>query len=149
MPEVEVPRIEKVVAYIVRDERIAVFIHADDADPVRESGLQVPAGTCEPGEEPADAVLREAREESGLAELRIVRYLGDEWYDMRPLAFAVHHRHFFHLAADGPVIDEWLQVERDGGSGPPRPFQFSWLPIREGHVLAAGHGALLGRLTDP
>jgi 8-oxo-dGTP pyrophosphatase MutT (NUDIX family) len=148
MPVVEVPYIEKVVAYVVRDDCIAAFIHDDDADPVRESGLQVPAGTCEPGEEPAEAVLREAREESGLTGLRVVRYLGEAVYDMRPYANAVHHRRFFHLAAPGPVPDEWRHVERDGGPGQPRPFRFCWLPIRQGHVLAAGHGALLGALAE-
>jgi 8-oxo-dGTP diphosphatase len=147
MPEVEVPCIDKVVAYVVRDDCIAVFIHEDDADPVRASGLQVPAGTCEPGEEPAEAVLREAWEESGLAGLRIVRHLGSSVYDMRPYADAVHHRRFFHLAPTGPVPDEWRHVERDGGLGQPRPFRFCWLPIRQGHVLDAGLGALLGQLA--
>jgi NUDIX domain len=47
-------------------------------------------------------VLREAEEETGLAALRIVRYLGEADYDMRPYTNAVHHRHFFHLAVDGP-----------------------------------------------
>ena len=36
----------------------------------------MPAGTIEPHELPADAVLREAGEETGLAGLRIVNYLG-------------------------------------------------------------------------
>jgi 8-oxo-dGTP diphosphatase len=147
MPKVDVPSIEKVVAYVVRDGRIAVFVHEDDADPW-QSGLQVPAGTCESRENPSEAVLREGREESGLEGLRIVRYLGDADYDMRPYAKAVHHRHFFQLALDGPVPEEWRHLEQHSGAAEPVAFCFFWLPIRQAHVLAAGQGALLARLTD-
>jgi 8-oxo-dGTP pyrophosphatase MutT (NUDIX family) len=147
VPDYEIPRSEKVVAYIVRGDTVAVFLHESDANPVRESGLQVPAGTCDGGEKPEHAVLREAYEETGLMGLEIVRYLGEADYDMRPYAEVVHHRHFFHLAASGPVVDEWRHVERDGGTGEPRPFLFSWLPIAQAHVLAAGLGAMLGRIN--
>jgi 8-oxo-dGTP diphosphatase len=91
-----IPRSEKVVAYIVRGGRVAVFLHEGEANPARQSGLQVPAGTCEAGETPECAVLREAFEETGLTGLRIVRHLGEADYDMRPYADAMHHRHFFH-----------------------------------------------------
>lgn len=40
------------------------------------AGVQFPAGTVEPGEFPEQAVLREVAEETGLTEVRIVRYLG-------------------------------------------------------------------------
>jgi hypothetical protein len=79
--------------------------------------------------------------------LRIVRHLGEADYDMRPYADAVHHRHFFQLAVDGPVVEEWRHVERNGGTGPPKPFLFSWLQIAQAHVLAAGLGAMLGRIA--
>ncbi len=144
----QVPTIDKVVAYIVRDERLAVFLHEGDFDPVKESGLQVPAGSCEPGEVPAEAVLREAWEESGLDALRVVRYLGDTHYDMRPYANATHHRRFFHLAVDGPVGEEWSHVELHARTDKAPVFQFFWMPLRQAHVLAAGQGALLGSLSD-
>jgi 8-oxo-dGTP pyrophosphatase MutT (NUDIX family) len=127
----------------------AVFVHESDADPLRESGLQVPSGTCEVGATVEDAVLREAYEETGLMGLQIVRHLGEADYDMRPYTDVVHHRHFFHLAVDGPVLEEWRHVERDGGTGEPRPFLFSWLPIARAHVLAAGLGAMLGSIKVP
>jgi 8-oxo-dGTP pyrophosphatase MutT (NUDIX family) len=139
---------EKVVAYVVRDGHVAVFVHEDDGNPLFESGLQVPAGSVEQGESPEQAVLREVVEETGLTGVRVVRYLGAADYDMRPYADAVHHRHFFHLAVDGSVADEWRHIERGSGNDTPRPFRFSWLPIARGHVLAAGFGALLGRLED-
>ncbi|MBU1880260.1 MAG: NUDIX domain-containing protein, partial [Chloroflexi bacterium] len=44
------------------------------------AGVQVPAGTVEDGETPAQAALREAAEETGLAlsDLSTGRYLGSE-----------------------------------------------------------------------
>lgn len=65
--------IEKVSALIIRPaERgpeILVFDHS-------RAGLQLPAGTVELGEEPDEAVIREAREETGLKNISIVEKLG-------------------------------------------------------------------------
>lgn len=141
-------RIEKVVAYIVRGGDLLVFVHENDDNPVDQSGLQVPAGTCHAGEAPAEAVLREAFEETGLVGLRVLRYLGDADYDVRPRDNAIHHRHFFHLTAAEPVPEQWSHVERDEGAGEPRPFRCYWLPLDCAHVLSAGLGALIGRLFD-
>ena len=139
-------KVEKVVAYIVRGRQLLVFIHEEDRNPVDESGLQVPAGTCEPDERPEVAILREAHEETGLDNLRIVKYLGDTDYDLRPYADKIQHRHFFQLAVETPVPDQWVHIETSGGKGPGHPFKFYWLPIERGHALAGGQGALLGKV---
>lgn len=138
----------KVVAYIVREDRLLVFTHADDASP-HESGLQVPAGSVRPRELPEDAVLREAHEETGLDGLRIERFLGVAEYDARPYADAVYVRHFFHLSVGGAEPPErWIGWELGDGSGEPIRFELFWFPLRKAHGLAAGQGALLGRLFD-
>ncbi|MEO5680517.1 MAG: NUDIX domain-containing protein [Acidimicrobiales bacterium] len=129
---------EKVVAYIARGDEVLVFLHVDDRDPVLESGLQVPAGTVEPGEEPSAAVLREAAEETGLDGLEMVRSLGSDeprWPGAPP-----QRRHFFQLSvADAP--EAWEHVERDGGGGPARPFRLFWMSIGQAApLLAAGQG---------
>jgi 8-oxo-dGTP pyrophosphatase MutT (NUDIX family) len=71
--------LRKVTAFITRgsgaDGGLLVFRHT-------ASGVQVPAGTVEPGESFEDAVLREALEETGLADLKIVRFLGVRPYDL-------------------------------------------------------------------
>lgn len=66
--------IDKVTAFITRDpgddtsrRELLVFDHSNPL-----AGTQLPAGTVEPGENPADAVLREAREETGLEGLILV-----------------------------------------------------------------------------
>ena len=141
-------RPQKVVAYIVQDDQLLVFTHADD-ERLDESGIQVPAGTVREGELPLDAVVREATEETGLRQLRVERYLGSAEWDMRPYADAVHVRHFFHLSLHGVAPpDRWFSEERGDGDGPPTRFELYWLPLARAHVLAAGQSALLGRLFD-
>ena len=133
------------IAYIVRGDALVAFLHENDADPVFESGLQVPAGTVQDGEDLADAVLREAFEETGLSGLRIVRYLGHDeitWPGSDPQL-----RHFFHLEADA-APDEWRHVERDEGDGLPRPFRLFWLPRASAPLLVAAQGVFVSRIDD-
>ncbi|WP_422733890.1 NUDIX hydrolase [Micromonospora sp. WMMD558] len=140
-------RPQKVVAYIVHEEQLLVFVHADKQ--FDQSGLQDPAGTVHDGELPEQAVLREAFEETGLHGLRVERYLGAAEWDVRPYADAVHVRHFFHLAVEGAkVLDRWITEEHGDGDSEPIRFELYWLPLAQGHVLAAGQSALLGRLFD-
>ncbi|MFG1849684.1 NUDIX domain-containing protein [Micromonospora carbonacea] len=93
------------------------------------------------------AVLREAFEETALHGLRIERYLGVAEWDVRPYADAVHVRRFFHLSVEGAEVpDRWIAMER--GDSEPIRFELYWLPLAQGHVLAAGQSALLSRLFD-
>lgn len=85
----------KVVGYVVHGDRLLVFTH--DGVPLDVAGVQVPAGTIERGEMPADAVVREVQEETGLP-ARVVRSLGTQRYDVWPSKPEVHERHFFQLA---------------------------------------------------
>lgn len=72
MPE---PVLEKVTAFATRGSggstELLVFAHPT-------AGVQLPAGTVEIGEAPEIAVLRELREESGLADVALVGALGVE-----------------------------------------------------------------------
>jgi 8-oxo-dGTP pyrophosphatase MutT (NUDIX family) len=139
------PRKEKVVCYIVRDGRLLVFKHLDE--PWDESGLQVPAGSIQPGESPEVAAIREASEETGLTALRLVRKVGESQYDMAPYRPETHHRHVFHLEVDEPTPDRWVSTEDDPGDGSgPKRFECYWIPLTQGHALAGGQGALLGNL---
>lgn len=65
--------LEKVTAFVVRlGERghdLLLFNHPT-------ASIQLPAGTVEPGESPAAAALREAREETGLTDLVLQQALG-------------------------------------------------------------------------
>jgi 8-oxo-dGTP diphosphatase len=141
-------RPQKAVAYIVREGRLLVFVHADDKR-FDESGVQVPAGTVREGELPEQAVMREAFEETDLPGLRIERYLGAGEYDVRPYSDAIHVRHYFHLTTDAVEVPEhWIAYERGDGDSEPIRFRLYWIPLSQAHVVAAGQAAFLGRLFD-
>ena len=71
----------KVTAFVTRESEqgceLALFEHP-------YAGIQIPAGTVEEGETPAQAVMREAQEETGLEHLSIRRYLDRREYILGP-----------------------------------------------------------------
>lgn len=137
----------KALAYVVREARLLVLRHIDYS--YEEVGIQVPAGTIRDGEPPEEAVVREAREETGLTDFRIVRKLGMTEYDMSPYRFEVQHRHVFHLELLQGTPERWESREEHDGEQPPTRFECFWIPLQAAHVLQSGQGALLGRLHEP
>jgi ribosomal protein S18 acetylase RimI-like enzyme/ADP-ribose pyrophosphatase YjhB (NUDIX family) len=137
--------VPKVVAYVVRNKQLLVFTH-DDV-PIEIAGVKVPAGTIEPGEDPADAVVREVKEETGL-ETRVIGDLGVEQYDVWPSKSELHERHFFLLEPVSEVVPQrWTAgEEHPGDGGPRRSWTCWWIPLEQAHVLCAGFGAKLGAL---
>ena len=131
-------------AYVVRDGRVAVFDHPDP-----DAGVQVPGGGVEAGETPEDAVVREAREESGL-ECEVVAHLGvtqrQAWFpDGDTISIT---RHYFHLRPFGPAEERWTWIERHSSDGSgPLEFVFRWLPLGEAaEALDFGFGEKLSAL---
>jgi ADP-ribose pyrophosphatase YjhB (NUDIX family) len=141
--------IEKVAAYITWANRLLVFRqpHAPEA------GVQVPAGTVEDGELLEAAVLREAQEETGLKELTIVSYLGQQEYQMRdaherPLLV---RRHFFHLRLSGEAPERWqhLEMTPSGGVEDPILFELWWVAYpEEVPPLAGQQSQFLNSITQ-
>ncbi|RIH81801.1 RNA pyrophosphohydrolase [Calidithermus terrae] len=138
---------ERVVCYVTRGRReLLVFGHDD---PGLEPGWQVVAGGVEPDEDPAEAAVREAWEESGLR-LQGPVYLGTREY--RPAleharARRVERQHFFWLEAPPHAPDAWdhrvLNGEEDSG----RVYRHRFMPI-EDLELAEELGELLPRLKE-
>ncbi|MEV4417869.1 NUDIX domain-containing protein [Catellatospora sp. NPDC049609] len=139
----EKPVRQKVLCYIVRDGRLLVFRHVDYS--WEEVGIQVPAGSVQPGETPEQAALREAAEETGLGTVKLVGKLGETTYDSTPYRYELHHRHVFHLTVTEDTPERWFSSEDDHGDAPIR-FECFWIPLAQAHVLQAGQGALLWRL---
>lgn len=137
----------KVFAYITQGDRLLVFTHTD----FPEAGIQVPAGTVEPGEPPDAAVMREAVEESGLTGLVLDAFLGDHRRDMSDFGMdEIHHRFFYHLRCVEPAPETWRHDETDphGLPGhPPIHFDFRWVRLPdELPPLIAGHDQMIDRL---
>ena len=138
-------KVKKVVAYITLGERLLVFTQRD----YPQAGVQVPAGTVEAGEAIEDAVLREAQEETGLKNLRLVKYLGARDFDAAESAKPgeVHERHFFHLQAANPAPEKWRHWEMtpSGDDKTPVAFDLRWVD-KDAAELFYDFGALLGKI---
>ena len=135
-------RVAKAVAYVVADGRLLVLTHRDV--PLTVTGVQVPAGTVRDGETPAQAVLREVREETGFGCYEIHRALGLVEYPIS--RDETHLRHYFHLVPTAPLPESWEAAERHDGEREPTAFDLFWIPLAQGHVLAAGLGARLAHV---
>ncbi|MCX6043650.1 MAG: NUDIX domain-containing protein [Chloroflexi bacterium] len=132
----------KVFAYITRGEQLLVFRHPY----APEAGIQVPAGTVEPDEALDVAVLREAFEETGLANLQLMGLLGEQVRVMADFGRdEIHHRHFYHLfcADETPITWRHVETNPSDGSGE-HVFEFFWVSLPDGvPALIADHGKLL------
>jgi 8-oxo-dGTP pyrophosphatase MutT (NUDIX family) len=115
---------------------LLVFAHRDLA----EAGIQVPAGTVEPGEPPEAAACREVREESGLSsqQVRLVRKLAEapepEWDQTR-------HVYLFEVC--GPLPDRWSHRVTGRGEDAGFVFDYYWLPATPALDLAGGQHRFL------
>ncbi len=138
--------VEKVVAYITHRGRLLVFRHTH----VPEAGIQVPAGTIEPGEDPAVAVLREAEEESGLSQFSTPRLLGQDVQDLAEFGKqGIARRWFFHLEAHGDLPERWVHEERHPSEGPEAVIEFElyWAPLAAVPALTGRQDAFLHQIN--
>jgi 8-oxo-dGTP pyrophosphatase MutT (NUDIX family) len=137
---------EKVIAYITQGNKLLVFRHTA----YLEAGIQVPAGTTNPGEQPGQAVLREAYEETGLEDLQLRAFLGVQEFDLTPFGRAeVQRRYFFHLEYHDQAPATWHHFENYPSEGDTEPIEFElfWVAF-SGDVpeLFGDQGAMLTRL---
>lgn len=135
----------KSYAYIVHDHHLLVFEHTQ----FPEAGIQVPGGSVELGEDPVDAVIREAMEETGLKSIRVVRPLGKVTRDLGDFGLVgLQERYYFHLTVDSFPGDEWLGYEMSPSDGSPGPieFRFYWVPFDQIPSLSGGQDEMIDRL---
>jgi 8-oxo-dGTP pyrophosphatase MutT (NUDIX family) len=121
----------KVMAYITHGTRLLVFREPDFPD----AGIQVPGGSVSPAEPLDTAVMREAREETGLESLQLEAFLGETRHDFSPRGrFEIHHRHYFHLTVSGHVQETWHHHETDPSEGVHDSilFELFWVELPDG-----------------
>ena len=132
-------------AYITSGSRLLLFTQPGTP----EAGIQVPAGTIGPGEKPEDAVMREAKEETGLSGLRFERFLDQDTRDMRDCGSdELQHRWFFHLSVEGPTEESWRHGEHSENGSLIHPFDFFWADVRALPDLVAGYDDKIGLLIE-
>lgn len=100
--------LEKVTAFITRrrgsDVDLLVFEHPT-------TGLQIPAGTVEYGESHAEAVLREASEETGLDGLEVREYIGQLDTTLPERQLVVYRKTKVYARPDITSFD-WAELRR-------------------------------------
>jgi 8-oxo-dGTP pyrophosphatase MutT (NUDIX family) len=139
-------RRKRVYAYITNQGRLLVFAHPNSPS----AGIQVPAGTVEPGEDPNHAVLREAEEETGLSDLVLGAFLGKLERDMCEFGTdEIQEAWFYHLTCPGIPPHSWSHDETSCGRVDPIQFDFFWASLPDGlPELIALNGAMLDELYE-
>ena len=118
---------QRVFTYITKNDQLLILDRTD----ANYTEPEVTGGTVNPGEPPEYAALREAKEETGLKFLEVVRLLGsfernllDIGRDESIIAW------FFHLRTNEPTPPSWKHYEEDPSEGiGPIEFQLYWVPI--------------------
>ncbi|MDE3000013.1 MAG: NUDIX domain-containing protein [Gemmatimonadota bacterium] len=132
-------------AYITSGRLLLLFTQPGAPD----AGIQVPAGTIEAGENPRDAVMREATEETGLTGIRFIRFLARDIRDMRDCGSdELQHRWFFHLSAEGPTEETWRHGEHSEDGSLIHPFDFFWADVSALPELVAGYDDKIDLLIE-
>jgi 8-oxo-dGTP pyrophosphatase MutT (NUDIX family) len=139
--------VHKVLAYITRThagrQQLLVFDHRD----FPAAGLQVPAGTVEPGETPEAALVREVEEESGLSGLEVVARLAVEEEPEWGVT-----RHVYHLLAPDDLPGHWQWLTNDyhdeahRARGEPLVFCYAWMDVGSRIHLSGGQDRWLGAI---
>jgi 8-oxo-dGTP pyrophosphatase MutT (NUDIX family) len=94
------------------------------------SEIRLPKGHIEPGESPAEAALREVREETGYQHLRLVADLGQLHNSFRRAPDVVVSRDESYFLM---TLDDDTQVERSAEDQ--ARFEVMWVPLTEAESL--------------
>ena len=134
----------RVFTYITRADQLLILEYVDG----RYVLPQIPGGTVEAGESPAQAALREAREETGLEALQLVKCLGNFQRDLTDIGRdETIVAWFFHLHTTESTPQSWQHFECDSSEGfAPIEFAVSWAALNNLPKLGGIDEAMLTEL---
>lgn len=134
----------RVFTYITREDQLLILEYVDG----RYLQPQIPGGTVEAGEQPEQAALREAQEETGLTALEVVSYLGSFERDLTDIGRdETIVAWFFHLHTDEATPHRWRHFENDSSEGlDPVELAVSWAPLDNLPELGGIDEAMLAEL---
>ena len=130
---------QKSFSYIIRLSQAGPELLVFDS--LEEPGLEVPKGSAQPGETPAQAAVREVWEESGLTGLILIRELGViVWQD--------EEQHFFLFKTDQALPDrfEHVMTGYDGDRGTRYQYRWSAVTPTLSQSLVQGSNAFVGEI---
>lgn len=137
---------DRVFTYITRQDDLLVFDYVDR----RYLAPQIPGGTIEPGEAPEVAALREATEETGLAQLEVICLLGCFEQDLT--RFSQNETicaWFYHLITIERTPPIWRHFELDPSGGcEPIELECYWVAINKLQKLGGLDDAMLPALCE-
>jgi len=111
---------QKSFSYIIRLNQAGPELLVFDS--LEEPGLEVPKGSVQPGETPAQAAVREVWEEAGLTGLTLIRELGVTlWQDEE------QHFYLFQTGQELPDRFEHVVTGQDGDRG--MRYQYRWMAV--------------------
>src|SRR5690242_17078606 len=125
--------IEKVLAYILQNNKVLVFEHEDHP----EAGIQVPAGTIQKNESPEAAVEREIQEETSLKVSTFQKFFLGKFDYTHPYRKELHSRNVFALRTEEKLPEFWLHRVSSEDEDRNLKFQIYWLPIEEAKTKLA------------
>ena len=136
----------RVFTYITRDHELLIFDHVDQ----RYLAPQIPGGTVEPGEQPEQAALREATEETGLTDLNVVSFLGDFVQDLTAMGRdETIHAWFYHLETHATTPQRWRHFESHSSeNAEPIEFELYWVPLTAAPQLGGLDNTMISRLCS-
>jgi len=142
-------RKQKIVAYIIRkqgsERELLSFTHRD----YPEAGIQVPAGTVDPGEKPEQTLFREVYEESGLdikqESYQLLGIFQWERYDRHE----IHQRFVYQINLKQDTADQWTHSVSGQGEDESLVFNYQWIKVSADlkKKLAANQGDYLEQLV--